>query len=64
MKKLTKKIALKMISNIKDHEGDSEAVNHYTDELKTMFIECVSNGLYDKQESVEISSIILNRNIS
>ena len=58
MEKLTKKEALKMVSNIRESRYDDEAAHSMEDAFHFRFIECVSAGMYEQEELIEIANIV------
>lgn len=59
LEKLTKELALQNVEKIKQcSSDDDESAHSYEDSLHFWFIDCVSAGMYDKDEAIEIATII------
>jgi hypothetical protein len=58
-RKLTKEIALSEIEEIKNTASDDEAAHSMEDSLYLWFVECAANGMYEKEEMIEVASVVV-----
>ena len=58
LKKLTKELAVKEISNIRSNASDNEGAHVMEDSLHNRFISCVAFGMYDREEVIEVAKIV------
>ena len=58
LEKLTKELALQNVEKIRECSSDDEVAHSYEDSLYYWFIECVSAGMYDKDEAIEVANIV------
>lgn len=58
--KLTEYLAAKYVDEIDRMKGDEETAHGEEDQLRGWFIESCANGLYTKEEAVQIGKIVLS----
>ncbi len=58
MKKLTEKLAKAFIEQIDQSKLDNEAAHILESDLRSWFIQCCANGLYNEKEMVAIGAIV------
>ena len=58
MEKLTKEIANIKVDEIKVSASDDEVAHSLESNLRDWFIKCISYGMYEKDELIELANII------
>ncbi len=58
MRKLTKRLALVFVEQIKLSKSDSEKAHYLEDQLYRHFVNSISEKLYNENELIEVANIV------